>query len=187
MNPESATIAGAASPARGPGRRPAHRRPLREAPEDDRLGKAVEELGERHEARPEGLRLRRRDPAEPVPVRASWWQRSGPRGVTPCRRRSGSSASRRGWRSYSSAPRPWSRTRVPSGSPAAGRSRTFKVIRGGSAAASAGLDLLAQMLEVRRQREPLAEVLGGPRRSRNRGRASRARRGFRSARGSRST
>src|SRR4051794_25923633 len=48
---------------------------------------------------------------------------SGPRGVTPSSRRSGSSMSRSGKRSSSSAPRPCNRTRAPSGSPAGSRTR----------------------------------------------------------------
>src|SRR3954447_6724490 len=46
---------------------------------------------------------------------------SGARGVSPMSRCSGSSASRSGTRSNSSVPRPCSRTRAPSGSPAAER------------------------------------------------------------------
>src|ERR671924_268318 len=48
---------------------------------------------------------------------------SGPRGAIPSRRRSGSRTSKSGTRSCSSAPRPWKRTKRPSGSPAAGRTR----------------------------------------------------------------
>src|SRR5919204_6923216 len=46
---------------------------------------------------------------------------SGPRGVAPLKRRSGSSASSSGKRSCSSAPRPWNRTSAPCGSPEGGR------------------------------------------------------------------
>src|SRR5919201_6648679 len=47
----------------------------------------------------------------------------GPRGAIPSRRRSGSRTSKSGKRSCSSAPRPWKRTKRPSGSPSAGRTR----------------------------------------------------------------
>ncbi len=56
--------------------------------------------------------------------------RSGPRGVTPSSRRSGSSASSSGKRSFSSVARPWWRTSSPAGSPAG--SRTRKVREGSS-------------------------------------------------------
>ena len=86
---------------------------------------------------------------------------SGARGQKPSRRRSGSSASSSGSRSYSSAPRPWKRTSAPSGSPAA---RPFLDAhacssRGFGSGVRRRLELLAQRLELRRQREPLAEGL----------------------------
>src|ERR671932_2240043 len=49
---------------------------------------------------------------------------SGPRGATPRNRRSGSRTSKSGRRSSSSAPRPWKSTKTPSGSAAAGRTRS---------------------------------------------------------------
>src|SRR5688572_16882715 len=53
---------------------------------------------------------------------------SGPRAVAPSSRRSGSSMSSSGYRSCSSVPRPWNRTRAPSGSLSAGRMRSAKLI-----------------------------------------------------------
>ena len=57
---------------------PAHRRPLREAAEDERARQPVEQLRELLEAAPERLGVGRRDPAEPVPVRAARRQRPRP-------------------------------------------------------------------------------------------------------------
>src|SRR4051794_13387464 len=83
---------------------------------------------------------------------------SGPRGVYPWSRRSGSSASSSGWRSCSSAPRPCRRTRAPSASPAAGRSRNCSTrIR---QRREDRLDLGAEVLERGRQDQLLAEMLG---------------------------
>src|SRR4051794_30292216 len=82
---------------------------------------------------------------------------NGPRGVYPCRRRSGSSTSSNGKRSFSSAPRPWKSTSAPSASPSAGRSRTITArVR---ERREDLLDLCAVLLVVRRERQRLAERL----------------------------
>src|SRR3954452_24438876 len=82
---------------------------------------------------------------------------SGPRGFPPTSRRSGSSTSSSGKRSFSSAPRPWNSTSAPAASPSAGRSRaTSTTIR---QRREDRLDLVAVRLVVGRQRQLLAERL----------------------------
>src|SRR5205807_674458 len=109
---------------------------------------------------------------------------SGPRGVTPSRRRSGSRISSSGERSFSSAPRPWKSTKSPSGSDAAGRTRCsresgltllispappiglcLRLARRSDRAPGERkrgqdtLELRAHVLELRRERKRLAEML----------------------------
>src|SRR6266436_1719368 len=72
---------------------------------------------------------------------------SGPRGVTPSRRRSGPRSSSSRSRSRSSDPRPWNSTRAPSGSPAGGGQRGEDAV-----------ELATQVFERRRQRQGLAQV-----------------------------
>src|SRR5437588_4260479 len=109
---------------------------------------------------------------------------SGPRGVTPSRRRSGSRISSSGERSLSSAPRPWKSTKSPSGSDAAGRTRCsresgltllispappiglcLRLARRSDRAPGERkrgqdtLELRAHVLELRRERKRLAEML----------------------------
>src|SRR3954447_4275214 len=94
---------------------------------------------------------------------------SGPRGVTTCSRRCGSSTSASPSRSCSSAPRPWCRTSRPAGSPPAGRSRKVRAaiaLRPLARAARVddggehALELRAQVLVLLRQPQLLAQVLG---------------------------
>ena len=69
--------------------------------------------------RPERLRVGEADPRHDVPVRAARRQRQRPARRVAVERRSGSSSSSSGKRSFSSAPRPWKSTSAPSASPAA--------------------------------------------------------------------
>src|SRR5829696_5248728 len=96
---------------------------------------------------------------------------SGARGVSTCRRRFGSRTSPSPSRSCSSAPRPWWRTRSPSGSPAAGRSRKTRsaiALRALSGPLGARVDdgsqrplqPRAQVLVLGGQAQLLAETLG---------------------------
>ena len=106
-------------PERGSSPRPArsHRSPPRRNTEAVQPGRGA------LVARQEGLRVREAELADDVPVLAAGRQLERPAGVAPRSRRSGSSASSSGCRSFSSVPRPWKRTSAPSGSPAAGGPR----------------------------------------------------------------
>ena len=97
MNPDSGSSAAGRSAARSAqGERVAHHRPLREAAENERFLEAVEQLGER-------LKLGQNVSGSGVGMPPSRYQcrppggsASGPRGVSPRRRRCGSSASSSG-------------------------------------------------------------------------------------------
>ena len=139
--------------------------PCEKPPRTSGRGTPSQQLGERLEAAAERLRLRCRDPAEPVPVRAARRQRPRRRAASP-RAAAAPGRARRGagrGRARRRRGRAAGRARPPA-SPAAGRSRTVSAtsVRPGARIRQRRqhrLDLLAQVLERRRQREPLAEVL----------------------------
>ena len=100
MKPESAMIAGGPRPARAEAERPAHRGALREASEHDPVDRHGQPVEER---RLPARTSRRTSPGRASGCLASRYQWAPPggsargaRGVIPSRRRSGSSASRRG-------------------------------------------------------------------------------------------
>ena len=123
MKPERATIASRARAARAEAERPAHCRPLREASEHDGCGQPVEEppsatkLGQKVSGPAWGSRRAGTSGRRRAAARAA-------RGSDAVQPALGVERVEERVRSYSSAPRPCSRTSDPCGSPAAGRSRT---------------------------------------------------------------
>ena len=141
--------------------RPAHHRSLGEAAEDERLLQAVEPAGQELEARPERLGVGRRDPREPVPVRAARRQRER-------------AARRDAEQPPLRIERVEERVEVVlvGAAPVQEDERSLRLAgcgplpelkahaRGSGSGVSTGSISLAQVLEVGRQRQPLAEVLG---------------------------